>query len=148
MMHSLQRRSRASTDCSILLVCAALLMSGAAHGDSAVPGSFDNQGGKVFAALQKVPQPYLEAGSSDRTLARFYALRQYPGSPPAIPHRVDLSFSGNETDCLACHATGGYSAEFDAWAPVTPHPEHTLCFQCHAPVAEGKLFVDSTWESV
>ena len=70
---------------------------------------FDNQGRKIYHALEKTPGTNLAADSWGRTLADFYKLRQYPGSPPRIPHEVDLSFSGKETDCLSCHEQGGFS---------------------------------------
>ena len=121
-----------------------------AEGDSTVnvPDNFDNQGKKIFAAQQQTPTGNLTADSGGRNLMNFYALRQYPGSPPVIPHEVDLSFSGNETDCLSCHARGGYSSEFNAFAPVTPHPENSLCSQCHATIQSEELFVENDWKSI
>jgi len=116
--------------------------------DSGVPDNFDNQGKKVFRAQQQTPTGNLTADSGGRNLFGYYELRQYPGSPPRIPHEVDLSFSGNETDCLSCHSRGGYSPGFEAFAPVTPHPEYTLCTQCHAQVQTKELFVESTWKSI
>jgi nitrate reductase (cytochrome), electron transfer subunit len=123
-----------------------------AGGKVAVAGApnedFDHQSKKLFAAYDAVPEPYLAADSGDRNLAAFYELRQYPGSPPRIPHVVDLTFSGNETNCLSCHAKGGYSTEFGKFVPVTPHPENTLCYQCHAQKGTDKVFVESTWQSI
>lgn len=109
---------------------------------------FDNQGKKVLAAYDAKPQMYMAADSGDRNLTKFYALRQYPGSPTRIPHEVDLTFSGNETDCLACHAKGGYSQEFGTFVPVTPHPENTLCYQCHAQVTTEDVWVETEWQSI
>jgi cytochrome c-type protein NapB len=109
---------------------------------------FDHQGKKVFAAYDATPEMYMSADSGDRNLAGFYDLRQYPGSPPRIPHEVDLTFSGNETDCLSCHAKGGYSQEFGKFVPVTPHPENTLCYQCHVQVVTEELFVETEWKSI
>lgn len=111
-------------------------------------GDFDHQGKKLFTAYEATPEIFLSADSGDRNLAGFYELRQYPGSPPRIPHKVDLTFSGNETDCLSCHAKGGYSTEFGKFVPVTPHPENTLCYQCHAPVVTKELFVETNWQSI
>lgn len=122
------------------------MMSAAAAAE--VPANFDNQGGKLFTAQQQTPTGNLSADSGGRTLSKFYELRQYPGSPPRIPHVVDLSFSGNETDCLSCHRKGGYSPEFNAFAPVTPHPENILCSQCHTLVQSEELFVDTDWLSI
>ncbi len=109
---------------------------------------FDNQGRKIYHALEKTPGTNLAADSWGRTLADFYKLRQYPGSPPRIPHEVDLSFSGKETDCLSCHEQGGFSPEYGKFAPVTPHPENALCYQCHVPVQTEELFVETDWQSI
>jgi cytochrome c-type protein NapB len=109
---------------------------------------FDHQGKKLFDAYDATPEMYMSADSGDRNLAGFYDLRQYPGSPPRIPHEVDLTFSGNETDCLSCHAKGGYSQEFGKFVPVTPHPENTLCYQCHVQVVTEELFVETDWKSI
>lgn len=113
-----------------------------------VPKDFDHQGGKIFASQRSTPMQNLTAGSGDRNLNGFYGLRQYPGSPPQIPHEVDLSFSGNQTDCLSCHEKGGYSPEYGKFVPVTPHPENILCYQCHAPVTTEELFVQTEWKSI
>jgi cytochrome c-type protein NapB len=110
--------------------------------------TFDNQGEKVYNALEKTPGTNLTADSSGRNLSEFYALRQYPGSPPRIPHEVNLTFSGKETECLSCHEQGGYSPEYGKFAPVTPHPENTLCYQCHTQVTTTELFVETDWESI
>ncbi len=138
-----------------LLTAATLCCLGVIHlaGDRAcsaegVSDNFDNQGGKLFAAYNAVPESSLTATSGDRNLAGFYQLRQYPGSPPRIPHTVDLTFNGNGGDCLACHAKGGYSPEFDKAIPVTPHPENVLCSQCHAQRVTEATFVDSNWQSI
>lgn len=110
--------------------------------------SFDHQGTKIFSAYDSTPAGFLAADSGGRTLNRYYELRQYPGSPPRIPHEVDFTFSGNETDCLSCHEKGGYSQEFGKFVPVTPHPENTLCYQCHAQVVTKELFVETQWKSI
>ncbi|MFW2368923.1 MAG: nitrate reductase cytochrome c-type subunit [Desulforhopalus sp.] len=109
---------------------------------------FDHQGRKLFVAYDATPEIYMAADSGGRNLVTFYENRQYPGSPPRIPHEVDLTFSGNETDCLSCHAKGGFSQEFGKFVPVTPHPENLLCYQCHAQVLTEKKFVDSDWQSI
>jgi len=139
----------------VVIGVAALCLLSASHLVSSVAFSapvdlmdFDNQGKKLFAAYDATPEMYMAADSGDRNLAGFYALRQYPGSPPRIPHEVDLSFSGNETDCLSCHEKGGYSQEFGKFIPVTPHPENTLCYQCHAQVETEELFVETNWKSI
>ncbi|WP_228855143.1 hypothetical protein [Desulfomarina profundi] len=109
---------------------------------------FDHQGKKIYDAHDQTPQPYMSADSGDRNLATYYDRRQYPGSPPPIPHPVDLTFSGNETDCLSCHGEGGYSQEFGKFIPVTPHPENSLCYQCHAQVNTTEKFVETNWKSI
>jgi nitrate reductase (cytochrome), electron transfer subunit len=50
-------------------------------------------------------------------------VRAMEGSPPAIPH--DLQLRGN---CLACHAGPSAVAEIR-----TTHPERANCRQCHVP---------------
>ena len=66
-----------------------------------------------------------------RTLDTYYDNRAYPGAPPSIPHPVakERSFGGNT--CIQCHQNGGFVAKFNAYAPVTPHPEMVNCRQCH-----------------
>jgi cytochrome c-type protein NapB len=136
-----------ATALAVFIGLAALSAMSAANA-AEVPENFDNQGGKIFTARQQTPTGNLSADSGGRTLSKFYELRQYPGSPPRIPHIVNLSFSGNETDCLSCHRKGGYSPEFNAFAPVTPHPENILCSQCHTLVQSDELFVETDWLSI
>jgi cytochrome c-type protein NapB len=65
-----------------------------------------------------------------RTLARYQFLRAYPGAPPRIPH----GFTSDEFrtgTCNTCHRRGGYSPRFNAYVPVTPHPDMPACLQCH-----------------
>ncbi len=66
-----------------------------------------------------------------RTLETYYNNRAYPGAPPSIPHPVkkELTMGGNV--CLQCHQNGGFVEKFNAYAPVTPHPEMVNCRQCH-----------------
>jgi nitrate reductase (cytochrome), electron transfer subunit len=65
-----------------------------------------------------------------RSLATFRALRAYPGAPPRIPHGLTAD-EFRTTACRTCHERGGYVPRFDAYAPVTPHPELADCLQCH-----------------
>jgi len=136
--------------CVAILGCVGLSLFSiqTAAADSQVPSNFDNQGKKIFTAQRETPNQNLTADSGGRNLADFYSLRQYPGSPPRIPHKVDLSFSGSQTDCLSCHEKGGFSPEFGTFAPVTPHPENSLCNQCHAQVITEELFVETDWKSI
>lgn len=112
------------------------------------PMDFDHQGQKLFTAYNTVPEIYTTADSGGRNLASYYHLRQYPGSPPRIPHTSGQAFDSDENDCLSCHAKGGYSAEFGAFTPVTPHPENSLCYQCHARQVTEETLVASTWQSI
>ncbi|ADV50808.1 hypothetical protein Celal_3544 [Cellulophaga algicola DSM 14237] len=66
-----------------------------------------------------------------RSLDTYYDNRAYPGAPPSIPHPVakERSFGGNT--CIQCHKNGGFVEKFDAYAPITPHPEMVNCRQCH-----------------
>lgn len=110
---------------------------------------FDWQGQKIFNSYNLVPEPYMAADSGDRDLRSFYELRQYPGSPPRIPHPVQPSFADEQQDCLSCHAKGGFSPVQGKYIPVTPHPEQELCNQCHVPLPEKEQkFVDHDWLSI
>lgn len=71
-----------------------------------------------------------------RTLATWRALRAYPGAPPRIPHGLSAS-EYREGACQACHEKGGFSVRFNAYVPVTPHPELGQCMQCH--LGDAKL---------
>jgi cytochrome c-type protein NapB len=82
-----------------------------------------------------------------RTLAVFYARRAYPGAPPIIPHAVEDHPTSGRT-CLACHAGGGWVPGFNAYAPVTPHPEQTSCRQCHVPEETRRVFQPTGWQTV
>jgi len=148
-MNTTVKRVRMASCGTVFFLFGALLFAcPALFAETSDPGDYDHQSWKAFKSFDATPEIYMAAGSSARTLAGFYALRQYPGSPPRIPHEVDLSFSGDETDCLSCHARGGYIQEFDKFIPVTPHPENSLCYQCHAQVVTEDLFVESEWESI
>ena len=63
---------------------------------------FDNSGKAIFVNYDQVSKDYLEGTSTGRTLEEYYSRRQYPGSPPFIPHKVeepDLA----RVECLTCH---------------------------------------------
>lgn len=66
-----------------------------------------------------------------RTLETYYDNRAYHGAPPSIPHPVKDERNMGENTCLQCHENGGFTEKFDAYAPVTPHPEMVNCRQCH-----------------
>jgi cytochrome c-type protein NapB len=82
-------------------------------------------GGKTvdYAAMPTEP-------NRRRTLAVFYARRADLGAAPIIPHAVDDG-EVSARACLACHAGGGWVPRFNAFSPVTPHPELTSCQDCH-----------------
>jgi cytochrome c-type protein NapB len=82
-----------------------------------------------------------------RTLAVFYARRAYPGAPPIVPHAVD-DRDGAGRACLVCHAGGGWVPRFNAYTPVTPHPEQTSCRQCHVPEDTRRLFQPADWQTM
>ncbi len=83
--------------------------------------------------------------NSKRDLDSFYKNRAYLGAPPTIPHQIKTSMNGSFENCLHCHLNGGFAAEFEAYAPVTPHPEFTNCKQCHVPQRTTSLFKDINW---
>jgi cytochrome c-type protein NapB len=71
-----------------------------------------------------------ERSAHPRRLRAVRFLRAYPGAPPRIPH--PLRADEFRTDaCRTCHERGGYSARFQAYVPLTPHPERGICLQCH-----------------
>lgn len=91
---------------------------------------------RAALALDYLAMP--EPPARGRTLAVFYARRAYPGAPPAVPHEILDPGSHGDRACLACHEHGGYAPRFDAYAPVTPHPELASCLMCHVPVADPR----------
>lgn len=108
---------------------------------------FDDNGKAIFVNYDQVSQDYLEGTSTGRTLSEYYSRRQYPGSPPFIPHKVeepDLA----QVECLTCHARGGWTEELKKNTPITPHPEQEACRQCHITVTEVQLFAENDWMSV
>ena len=113
-----------------------------------IPQDFDAGGEKIFNRFDETPLAAMTGTDGKRTLNSFYELRQYPGSPPRIPHDVAPAFASDADECLACHGRGGYSSERNAYAPVTPHPEKENCYQCHVSQSTEKLFVESNWQSI
>jgi cytochrome c-type protein NapB len=82
------------------------------------------------------PSSELRRGAHPRTLATYRGLRAFPGAPPRIPHGLTPE-EVLKGECHTCHKRGGYSHRFDAYVPVTPHPEMGICLQCH--VGDVKL---------
>ncbi|WP_250436935.1 multiheme c-type cytochrome [Hanstruepera flava] len=75
-----------------------------------------------------------------RSLDGYYDNRAYHGAPPSIPHPVKEERSMGGKTCLQCHENGGFTEKFNAYAPVTPHPEMVNCRQCHVPLKTQSLF--------
>ncbi|MFC1822747.1 nitrate reductase cytochrome c-type subunit [Thermodesulfobacteriota bacterium] len=108
---------------------------------------FDQNGRALFENYARISKDYLEGMSTDRTLSEYYSRRQYPGSPPYIPHKVEEADLA-QIECLTCHAKGGWTAELKRHTPLTPHPEQVACRQCHVRLTEAKQFVDTDWLSI
>ncbi len=71
-----------------------------------------------------------------RSMKTYYNNRAFSGAPPSIPHPLLKGERGmGGKACLQCHQNGGFTEQFNAYAPVTPHPEMINCRQCH--VAEN-----------
>ncbi|HJP30272.1 MAG TPA: hypothetical protein QGF95_06930 [Candidatus Latescibacteria bacterium] len=101
------------------------------------------------ASLAPLMQP--ASGVPLRNLATFYARRAYPGAPPVVPHAVDANINRTQA-CNVCHEKGGFTPKYNAYVPVTPHPQYRNCLQCHAQsmaVSEGmESLADNDWLSV
>jgi cytochrome c-type protein NapB len=82
------------------------------------------------AVLAIPPTSGARRSAHPRTLATYRNLRAYPGAPPRIPHGLTPS-EFRTGGCNACHERGGYSQRFEAYVPVTPHPEMGACLMCH-----------------
>ncbi len=67
----------------------------------------------------------------ERSLATYYKNRAFPGAPPSIPHEIQQDGTIGENSCLKCHENGGFVDKYNAYSPVTPHPEMVNCRQCH-----------------
>lgn len=115
-----------------------------------IPQGFDAGGEKVFKRYDETPLAVMTGTDGRRTLNDYYELRQYPGSPPRIPHDLSTAFTagGVNLNCISCHGKGGYVVALDAYAPVTPHPEYESCSQCHVPQRTKELFVGTDWQSI
>jgi len=86
---------------------------------------------RTYAGVLAIPPGGArQRNAHPRTLVRFRFLRAYPGAPPRIPH----GFTADEFRtgaCNTCHKRGGFSPRFEAYVPVTPHPDMPACLQCH-----------------
>ncbi len=82
------------------------------------------------AMMAVEPGDSLSRAAIPRTRHKYRVLRTYPGAPPTIPH----GFTGDEFrsgSCNTCHERGGYSPRFNAYVPLTPHPQLSGCLDCH-----------------
>lgn len=103
-----------------------------------------------YWTLGDPPRPPRELPGMDdrsaRTLAEAYERRAFPGAPPSIPHPVAAELATGEL-CLSCHGQGGWTPKFEAYAPVTPHPQLGACQQCHVATKVSDTFRASTFEA-
>ncbi len=83
-----------------------------------------------------------------RSLKDYYDNRAYHGAPPSIPHEVSSERNMGGNACLKCHENGGFVSKYDAYAPVTPHPDKINCRQCHVPQKTQSLFKITNFEKV
>ncbi|MDY8134920.1 nitrate reductase cytochrome c-type subunit [Aquimarina sp. 2201CG5-10] len=100
---------------------------------------FDNSELALDYASMPIDENY------QRTLETYYNNRAYYGAPPFIPHPVKEERSMGGNTCLQCHQNGGFVAKFEAYAPVTPHPEMINCRQCHVAKTSETLFVQTAF---
>ncbi len=98
----------------------------------------------VFRRLAMALQ-YQKMPEGGRDLRTYYENRAYPGAPPLIPHPLVSEKGIGGKTCLQCHENGGYTEQFKAFAPVTPHPELLNCRQCHVPKTTEGLFANSNF---
>ena len=80
-----------------------------------------------------------------RSLQSYYNNRAYHGAPPSIPHSVEDERNMGANSCLKCHQNGGFAAKYNAYAPVTPHPEMINCRQCHVAQVTTTTFKGSNF---
>ncbi len=83
-----------------------------------------------------------------RSLDSYYDNRAFHGAPPSIPHAVTQERSMGGNTCLKCHENGGFVDKYQAYAPVSPHPEMVNCRQCHVPQNTNRLFKDFAFRDV
>lgn len=108
---------------------------------------FDHNAGQLYSTYNGTTPAYMDGTSTSRTLDYYYSLRQYPGSPPVVPHEM-ADDNNKNLNCLSCHERGGFTKAMNRFSPVTPHPQHTYCQQCHMEKKEGTLFKGIEWTSV
>jgi cytochrome c-type protein NapB len=106
----------------------------------------DRDGAVTYRSHDPASLNHLEDGAAGRTLSQYYARRQFLGSPPEIPHPVEVH--GKELECNMCHADGGWTDVLKRMTPVTPHPEQASCMQCHLWPETDTLFRAIDWQSL
>ncbi len=132
-----------------VIIVSALTTPAVVIADEAKPLSldFDHNGQIVFKTYDDTTPVYMNGNSTSRTLNYYYSLRQYPGSPPFITHELEDK-NDQPYECLSCHKRGGFTQSMGRNAPVTPHPQHTYCQQCHVKPKTEELFKGIDWESI
>lgn len=80
-----------------------------------------------------------------RNLKTYYKNRAFYGAPPSIPHQVADDMSMGANSCLQCHQNGGFVDKYQAYAPITPHPEMVNCRQCHVTQGTTLTFKKTTF---
>jgi cytochrome c-type protein NapB len=115
--------------------------------NNAPVADFDHNAKQLFTMYNQTTSAYMDGASTSRTLNYYYSLREYPGSPPFLPHDL-VDEKGGELVCLSCHEQGGFAHTMNKFTPVTPHPQHTYCGQCHVNIVTQTLFRDIDWVSV
>lgn len=88
----------------------------------------------------KIPEDVLH----QRSLETYYENRAFNGAPPSIPHAVKEDGTIGAMSCLQCHQNGGFVSKFNAYTPVTPHPEMLNCRQCHVAQKSTSSFFKQT----
>lgn len=83
-----------------------------------------------------------------RSLKYYYNNRAYHGAPPSIPHAVESERNMGGNACLKCHENGGFVEKYQAYTPVTPHPDKVNCRQCHVPQKTQGLFKQTSFTKV
>ena len=83
-----------------------------------------------------------------RSLKTYYKNRAYHGAPPSIPHPIEEKQNIGGNACLKCHENGGFVEKYQAYTPVTPHPELVNCKQCHVAQTKQTLFKAGSYSEV
>jgi len=81
-----------------------------------------------------------------RTLKDYYNNRAFLGAPPSIPHPVKEERSLGGNTCTQCHQNGGFVEKYNAYAPITPHPEMVNCRQCHVTKNTNDTFINFAFD--